>query len=170
MRKFSLIFILFIIGCSHSGGDVVVSLVEFHDIKLEKKGFNQKLNSFQFFLKNSIEDMLEDLNHQEFGCARDMTLDISFESPDLYHDIKQKSKLQKKTISYKLHYTISDGKNSYSGKIKSTDSFIIPSNAYGYVISEEESEIAGVNNLTKQLEHELIGLIHNNCKEITYKR
>ena len=170
MRKFSLIFIFLLFGCSHSGGDISVSLGKFYDIKLNEKGFNQKLNSFQFLLKNSIEDMLEDLNHQDFGCAKDMTLDISFESPDLYHDIKQKSKLQKKTPSYKLNYTISDGENSYSGKIKSTDSFIIPSNTYGYVISKEDSEIAGINDITKQLEHELTGLIHNNCKEITKKR
>ena len=161
-----------LIGCSHNGGDVKVTLSKFHDAKLEKKGFNQKINSFQFLLKNAIEDMLHDLNHQDFGCRqnKDLTLDISFESHDLYTNIKSKGRLQKTEISYSINYTLNDYRSEYKGKIKSIDTFIIPSYDYSYIISQEDSQIACINNLVKQLEHELTYILDNNCKEIKEKK
>lgn len=146
-------------------------LGKFYDTNLEKKGFNQKINSFQFLLKNAIEDMLYDLNHQDFGCRQDkeLTLDVLFQSHDLYTNIKAKGRLQKKQISYSIYYILDDSGKKYHGKIKSIDTFIIPSYDYSYVICQEDSQIAGINNLVKQLEHELTDILDNNCQEIKGK-
>lgn len=160
-----IIFIfLLLIGCSYNGGDVKISLGMFNDIKHKHKGFNQQLYDFQFLLKYAIDDMLNDLNHQDFGCIMDFTLDVAFASPDLYMNIYEHNKLDKKTLSYKLNYTLYNRDRKYSGSIKTIDTFIIPSNAYSYIISQEDDQIAGINNLVKQLEHELTVILHNNCQ------
>jgi hypothetical protein len=165
-----ILILLLLTGCSHNGGDITVSLGTIYDTKSKRNGFNERLHSFQFLLKHAIDDMLNDLHQGEFGCIRDFTLDISFTSPELYHHIQQRNTLQKKALSYKFHYTLYNINESYSGKIETIDAFVIPSNAYADILSKEDSEIAGINNLVKQLEHELTGVLHNICQQMHYKQ
>jgi hypothetical protein len=166
MRKMQLYNILLaallFVGCSHNSGNVNIELKQFHDKQLERKGFNRQMNSFQFILRNSIENMLSDLSQYRCNVEQDLTLDIAFKSHE--GTIDEKEYLNKKKISYKLTYLLHDKNNSYSGEINAIDSFVIPSNGYSYMVSAEDSEIAGINSLIKQLEHDIIHILVNKCK------
>ena len=166
-----ILILLLLAGCSYNSSDINITLGKFHDIKLDSKGFNQKINSFQFLLQNAIEDMLYDLNHEGFTCKeqKNLILDISFKSHDLYSNMKTRANLEKQIVSYSIYYTLHYYDKKYHGQIKSIDTFIIPSYDYSYIISQEDSQIAGINNLIKQLEHELLHILDNICKEIKGK-
>jgi len=159
-----LLILLLLIGCSYNIHNTNISFGKIYNINPEQHGFNQKLYSFQFLLRHGIDDMIDDLNYQDFGCPIDLTLDISFKLHDTYNHIEKKKELEKKVCSYKLYYTIYGYNKYYSGEIKAIDSFFIPSSDYAYILSKEDSELAGINNLIKQLDHEITAILHNNCR------
>lgn len=153
---------LLIIGCSHTEGNVNVTLNKFNDKRLESKGFNQQMTSFQFLLKNEIDDMLNDVGLYRCKVDKNLTLDVTFES--LNKRVEEKKQLHKRMLNYSLDYILYDGDEKHIGSVSAIDSFIIPSNSYAYIISEEDSQIAGINSLVKQLEYDIIHLLQNKCR------
>jgi hypothetical protein len=161
-----IIFILLLLaGCSHDINSTKISLGKFYNLDPSQHKFNQKLTSFQFLLRHAIDQMIDDLSYQDFGCTKDFILDISFRLNNTYSDIQKQKTLDKKICLYKLYYTIYDGDRYYSGKIRAIDSFFIPSSIYPYILSKEDSELGGINHLVKQLDHTITEILHNTCKK-----
>lgn len=162
LYAFSIAFVL--LGCSSLSGDrcnLNFSLVEIKKNDLGKRNFDEKISRFQYLLKNSLDSKLSDINNRKFQCSKDrfFELRLTYKCDDLYDHLKEHKSLHKHSSLFSLHYDLHDlvsGKKVLSGKIKSIDSFITPSHFYSDVLSSDDSMIAAIDNLTKQLELELL--------------
>jgi len=166
MKLRILFTIFFLVGCgsiknSEDNCHINISFVELKKSEMIRKGYEEHIDRFQYLLKNSIENMLDDLNRKNFSCKIDKNfiLNVSYESEDIYSSIKQHKSLRKHSLFFYLQYSLNniiDGKTLLTGKIRSIDSFVTPSNFYADILSSEDAQISGISNLTKQLELELM--------------
>ncbi len=161
-----LILILFLIGCSSNHPQYKTEIILGKITSENTGGYVKKIDSFQYLCRNAAEDMLSDLQRYNLPCNTTFLLDIELGYSNHGH-IRQSNSLKKKSNFYTLNYKLQDFKDKekeFSGTITAIDSFVIPSSSYAYIISSEASQIAGVSNLVKQLESEIVYLLHNNCK------
>lgn len=159
--------ILLLVGCSHNSQGVDISLGRIKSESAYERGYNKKLDSFQYLFRHEAEEMLNDLKITNTNCKTNFILDLELGYKNLYGHVKQSNSLNKKSNFYKLNYqlrNIMQPEQEFSGEITSIDSFVVPSSAYAYTVSTEDSQTAVVSNLVKQLESEIVYLLHNNCK------
>lgn len=164
---FCFLWLFFLFGCSNQ--DFHASNVQLGSIKnlnVDAKGYEKKIKGFIYLLNYAVNDMLIDINNQVQNCKNDpLTLNLSLKYEDPYQEIKHRSSLNKKASFLSLKYELTDAsQNKTSGEITALDSFVIPHTPYGYVLSIEDSQIAIINNLVKQLEMEVIYYLRNRCK------
>ncbi len=166
MKLWTLFLIFFLVGCetinqSESSYNINISLANLQKSDTVRRGYESNIERFQYLLQNSIDNMLSDLNTKNFRCQNDQNfiLNISYQSDDIYDSIKQSKSLKKHSLFFYLQYSLKnmiDGETLITGKIRSIDSFIMPSNFYADTLSSEDAQISGISNLTKQLELELM--------------
>lgn len=171
MRKYLQIIPIITIlnGCNHIPCDKTcnynITLMDVKKSMIKQKGYDERIERFQYLLKNSIEFMLEDINRQKFCCSKgkNFLLEISYQNDNIYNDIKRHKSIKKHVHFSEIKYTLKtvNGKEVLRGKIRCIDSFITPSHFYADIISSEDSQLTTVENISQQLKHEVINYLQN---------
>jgi hypothetical protein len=169
-KYFHIIAIVFLLnGCGHISCKETcsynITLTKVNKSTVSQKGYDEKIERFQYLLGKSIEVMLDDINRQSFCCSKskNFSLEISYQNDDIYSGIKRHKSVRKHTLFSEIKYTLKtfNGKEVLRGKIRSIDSFITPSYFYADVLSSEDSQLTTIENISKQLQHEITTYLQN---------
>lgn len=169
-KYFHIIAIVFFLnGCGHISCKETcsynIALTKVNKSTVTQKGYNEKLERFQYLLGKSIEVVLDDINRQKFCCSKgkNFLLEISYQNDDIYGDIKRHKSVRKHSLFSEIKYRLKtfDGKEVLRGKIRSIDSFITPSNFYADILSSEDSQLAAIESISKQLKYEITTYLQN---------
>jgi hypothetical protein len=165
MRIFIILFLL--TGCSSYDHESINITLQNTKSDLQSiTGYNEKIDRFEYLLRNSVDEMLSNIKVQK-NYNEAFILNLSFRHKNQYDSIK-KSKIQSKhTFNYTIKYeliSLKSKKSVLSGTINSVHSFFTPTYFFSDVISAEDSQISAIANITKQLELEIQYFLDNTFK------
>ncbi len=142
-----------------------ISVNSIQKSKLNKHKYASRVDKFEYLLSNAVNNMLGNLSLNSY---QNLSIDLSYSYDDICENIKQSNKPNKYANTFTVKYTVSDDTNRrqlFSGTINIIDSFYISNNLYsGYLSSNDSLSIAS-ENITKQLEFELLNWYKSGKKQ-----